>query len=283
MIQQLEVNGESNKYRPDVLCPEFFAADRDNNPPWKLRTPLVAAIEKEYNIKAVETYALKLCDNLAAAARVQHEKKKQLATPEVSSSSSVLKDYVKLNLEKIAAKSFNPSFLEQNNKPKSFASFVEQAKQRTEKYADPNKEPIIFVEHPKYDQHKYQELVQARLSVYKGWEFIERTDGQEGFILRNNIEADANKTLEITVTKKAKNSFNIVSTGTEINDDTIAIMLELSHNLIRFSDKPMKMTIQGAEANNVGEKIEEGLAIINKNKPDQHRIHYKFDNRRDNK
>jgi len=60
-------------------------------------------------------------------------------------------------------------------------------------------------------------------------------------------------------------------------------MLELSHNLIRFSDKPMKMTIQGAEANNVEEKIEEGLAIINKNKPDQHRIKYKFDNKRNNK
>lgn len=293
MIQQLEVNEESNRYRPDVLCPDFFAEDRGNTPPWQLHA-CDPALEKEYNIKAVEKYSLKLCAHLAAAARLQYDKQQQLATADINSSSSVLKDNVKLNLEKISAKSFNPSFLQNQDKLKSFESFMEQTRQRTEKYSDLSKDPVTFAKQQeerrnpqktvkKNDQEKYKDLVQARLSVYKGWEFVARTDGQEGFILRNNVEADANQLQEITVTKNANSSFNIISTGALINDETIAIMLELSHNVIRFSDTKMKMTIQGVETKNVSDKIEEGLAIINRNKQAKERINYTFDKKPDNK
>lgn len=277
-----------------MLCPGFFVEDGGNNPPWKLRAPFLDAIEKEYNIKAVEEYAVALCNQLATQARLQYDKKYKTVNKVVSSSSSVLQDYVKLNLEKIAAKSFNPSFLQKNNQTKSFASFVEQTKKRTDKYSGFHKDPIIFADQQaknraqqktdqKKDQDKYKERVQARLSVYKGWQFMERKDGQEGFILRHDTAESSNSIQEITVTKNAKSSFDIISTGNTVNDETIAIMLELSHNVIRFSDTKMTMTIQGAESKDLSDKITEGLAILNNNKDEQEKINYTFDKKQDNK
>ena len=290
MIRSLGVGEESNEYRPAVLCPNFLSEDIMNNT-WEIRVN--APDTKDKNLEAVEQYTVALCKKLANKLQQQYDNMRadQNKQEDLAAKSSVFNDHIRLNLEKIAAKSFNPTFTQ--TRPKTFASFMEQTKLRMIKYSDveANKNVDAFVTsreirrdpiqaQQKQDQSQYKDRIKARLSVYHGWEFKENFDRSDSFTLVNFSSIQ-----EITVIKKPNGSFTIKSTGSgPITDETIAIMLELSHNVLRFSDSKMKMTIKGIDQHHeLGNKVEEGLKIINQTKPVHERLNYRFDNKQDPK
>ncbi|MGD0465206.1 MAG: hypothetical protein ABSA84_00705 [Gammaproteobacteria bacterium] len=292
MISSLGVGAESDKYRPELLCPEFKEACE------KLENGIDT---KEENIEAVEKYTKALCAKLAAnlqeklAEKAESDTHAPLHPPPTPIDG--LNDIVRKNLEKVAAKNFSPSFAK--TKGKSFDSLKKQAQKRTEKYAVVAKEEhdkfaeqrVTERESSKKEQKKdgdqYKDRVKARLEVYQGWKFEEKTDGTDGFILSQKEEGKPYQ--EITVTKNPNGSFTIKSTSNEeVTDEAIGIMIELSHSVLRFNNnKNMNMTVKGLDGNPaITNKFKQGLDIINKDKifQEEHKegegqLKYRFENK----
>lgn len=195
---------------------------------------------------------------------------------------SLLNANVLKNLEKVAAKDFQPNFIKDKGTQESFKSFIEHAKGRAEKYnfeKKEKKETEKFVEErstqkeikePEHDKKEYQERVKARIAVYAGWEYKD-SDIKDSFMLVNT-----SKNQEITVTKRENGSFSIKATKKPVTDETIGIMIELAHNVLRFSDnKNMQMNIKGVESDGViANKFKQGLDIINKEKEEPQKLKY---------
>ena len=300
MISSLGVK-ESDKYRPGVLCPEFDDGYK------KLQN---GTDNKKDNIEAVEKYTkalgAKLVDGLQKQFNVNEKLKQDNIDPQATvypppePAIGGLNDAVRRNLEKVAAKSFSPSFAKE--KDKSFNSLKEHAQKRTEKYSTVAKEDHDeFVEQraterepgkqdKKQDREQYKERVKARLEVYQGWEFKELGGDKDGFILS---QTNGNPYQEITVTKNPSGSFTIKSTSNEkVTDETIGIMIELSHSVLRFSDKKkMNMTVRGLGGDTaITNKFKQGLDIINKDKilkeahkAGEEQLKYRFENKTDKK
>jgi hypothetical protein len=239
-----------------VLCPEF--AEIFNDPIKGTKTE---------NIQAIEAYAKAICQKLA---------KQYDATITTPAPKTTLSEHVRNHLEKVAAKDFTPTF-QGGNKPLSFETLIEHAKHTTEKYANVTKEHKDlnqFAESQeskrdankiarKQNQDTYKDLVKAKIKVYEGFEFIDNQENPNEFMLRNT-KANQN----IIVTKNPTNGKFLIQgeyTAEPINDETLGIMVELLHSVLRFSEpnKKMNVKIKGVAADSeITKKIEEGLKII---------------------
>ncbi len=287
MISSLGVE-ESNEYRPAALCPEFLEKEHAD---FFAVTHQLESGTKEQNIEAVEKYTKALCDKLVKDLEKKLKEKQDVEIPEHpppdDSTNSQLKSEIRKNLEKVANKSFSPSFSPNFTKAKTikattFSNLMDHTKGHTEKYAKLAKEQetsgvikVAVSKNPDKNQDvsEYQDRVKARIATYKGWEFKTQAGDAESFILFNT-KADQ----EIMVTKRENGAYSITSTSeTDLTDETIGIMIELSHSVLRFSeDKNMSMTIRGLEqqGTDVTNKFEDGLKIINEGKDGPEKLKY---------
>jgi hypothetical protein len=288
MISSTGVKGKkSDEYKPEVLCPEIFNPNGSIKEDWRPGGSEGDNSVKHKNIMAIQEYTTKLSKKFAENLQQKHDNK-----PKTHNTPKLLQA-VRENLEKVAAKNFIPSFV--SSETVVFKKLIAHAKKTTEKYSNISRDnedtEKYITEHvplrnqekqtKKKDQDKYAERLRYRIRAYKAWEFYECKENENKFILKNDVGQ------EITVTKEDNGKFIVQYTSdtAPITDETIGIMIELSHSYVRFSQAvkktEMKLKVKDIKEGDteLADRFSEGFGIINnyRNKPKEEQLDYKIE------